>query len=91
MAAPEGGVALDAETVPPSDVEIASLLEVVVEGERRSEVAEVIPRSDPSTLERNDVSLSVEERGENMAIDGDESGSDIDPKRYGCSMKGLLG
>ncbi|XP_019230612.1 PREDICTED: BICD family-like cargo adapter 1 [Nicotiana attenuata] len=51
MAAPKSGVASVAETASPSNVEIASLLGVFVEVGRRSEAAEVIPRSDPSIEE----------------------------------------
>lgn len=65
-------------------MEIASLLGVFVEVGRRSEAAEVIPRSDPSMLERVVAPSSAEERGENVVVDGNESGSNIDPEEVWC-------
>lgn len=70
-----GGTALDAETVPPSNVEIAS----VEEGERPKATA-VIPRSDLSMSERVDIPSSAEKRAKGVAVDDYKSGSDVDPK-----------
>lgn len=64
MAASEGGMALNIDTMPPlEDVEIAPLPEVIMEEVGRSEEAEVIPRSDPSSSGQADVPSSAKKKG----------------------------
>lgn len=82
-------MALDAETALPSNVETASLLGVTVEGRGQLEAVEVIPRSDLSTSKRTYIPSPAEERGKNVAVDGDESGSDIDLEEIQMFDEGL--